>query len=74
MKNVQNQIFLQAFLVRVPITVDNNIMYLTCAESYHRKHETNTVLGIYSTLVNHCEINVFINRLIKQYVKVNGQL
>ena len=67
MKNVQNQIFLRTFPVHVPNTVDNNVMYCTaCAESYHRKHERSTVLGIYSRLVNHCEINVFINRLIKQ--------
>ena len=28
-------------------------------ESYHRKHETNTVLRIYSRIENRCEVLVF---------------
>ena len=36
-QNVQIQILLQTFPVCVPNTVDNNVMYLPCAESYHPK-------------------------------------
>ena len=44
------------FLVCVPNTVENDVTYFTCAESYHQK-QTNTVLGIYSRLVNQYKIH-----------------
>ena len=36
-KNVLIQIFLRTFPVCVPNTGDNDVIYLTRAESYHRK-------------------------------------
>ena len=45
-KNMQIQIFLWTFPVCVPNTADNDVMYLTHAESYLPNQERNTVLGI----------------------------
>ena len=41
-KNVQIQIFLPTFPLCVPNTVDNDVMFLTSAESFHQKSEKET--------------------------------